>query len=68
MVEVKEKRISNGCDCWGRPEYDYVYVVLDENSNEIFRSKDDPTELINVLINKSNKVNTEDAKLSKLGG
>ena len=54
MVEVKEKRISNGYDCWGRPEYDYVYVVLDDNGNEIFRSKNDPTELINVL-EKSNK-------------
>lgn len=54
MVEVKEKRISDGYDCWGRPEYDYIYVVLDENGNEIFRSKNDPTELINVL-EKNNK-------------
>lgn len=51
MVEVKEKRIFDGYDCWGRPEYTYVYVVLNENGNEIFRSKDDPTELINKLIN-----------------
>lgn len=54
MVEVKEKRISDGYDCWGRPEYDYIYVVLDENGNEIFRSKNDPTELINML-EKNNK-------------
>ncbi len=49
MVEVKKKRISDGYDCLGRPEYDYVYVVLDENGNEIFRSKNDPTELINYI-------------------
>ena len=51
MVEVKEKRICDGYDCWGRPEYDYVYVVLDENGNEIFRSKNDPTRLINLVRN-----------------
>ena len=49
MVEVKEKEIRDGYDCWGRPEYTNVYVVLDENGKEIFRSKDDPTELVNVL-------------------
>lgn len=54
MVEVKEKRISDGYDCWGRPEYDYVYVVLDENGNEIFQSRNDPTSLVNMLINKNN--------------
>lgn len=54
MVEVKEKRIHDGYDCWGRPEYTYIYVVLDEAGNEIFRSEDDPTELVNML-EKNNK-------------
>lgn len=50
MVKVEEKRVFNGYyDCWGRKEYDYVYVILDENGNEIFQSQNDPTKLINVL-------------------
>jgi len=48
-VKIKQKEICDGYDCWGRPEYDYVYVVLDENGNEIFRSKNDPTRLVNIL-------------------
>jgi len=64
MVEVKEKRISDGYDCWGRPEYDYVYVVLDENGNEIFRSKNDPTKLINMFINKNSSCFDKDTSAS----
>lgn len=51
MFKVEKKEIFDGYDCWGVAEYAYVYVVLDKNGNEIYQSKDDPTELINVLIN-----------------
>ena len=46
MVEVKERRIANGCDWWGRTEYDTFYVVVDESCYEIFRSTKDPSRLI----------------------
>ena len=52
MVKVEEKRIHDGYDCWGRPEYDDIYVVTDECGNEIYKSQDDPTKLINFLTNK----------------
>ena len=51
MVEVKMVERRNGCDCWGRAEYDYVYVVTDENGNKIYESETDPTKLINFLTN-----------------
>lgn len=51
MVEVKMVEKRNGCDCWGRPEYDYVYVVTDENGNKIYESEKDPTKLINFIMN-----------------
>ena len=46
MLEVKEKRIPNGYDCWRIIEYDTVYVVVDENGKELFQSSKDPTEAI----------------------
>ena len=49
MIEVKEKIVYAGCDCWGKREYESIYVVVNEDGNEIFRSHDDPTELINIL-------------------
>ena len=27
-LEVKKIQRRNGCDCWGRPEYDDIYIVL----------------------------------------
>ena len=35
MIRVIEQRESTTCDCWGRPEYDTVYVVIDENNRPI---------------------------------
>ena len=52
MVKVEEKIIYSGYDCWGRLEYDYVYVVLDENGNEIYQSQNDPTKLINFIMSR----------------
>ena len=49
MVKVKEKEVCVGYDCWGRREYETFYVVVDDNNKEVFRSKNNPTELINML-------------------
>lgn len=49
MVKVEIKRICAGHDCWGRPEYDDIYVVTDKQNNIIYQSKDDPTKLIEYL-------------------
>ena len=48
-VQIEERR--NGCDCWGRPEYDLVYVVTDEDGNQIYETESDPTQLIKFLLN-----------------
>lgn len=48
-VTVTPKRVRSGLDCWGRWEYETVYAVTDENGNEIYRSTDNPTPLINAL-------------------
>ena len=53
MVEVKEKRIFDGYDCWGRPEYEKYYVVKNEEGVIIYEGKKDPTYLIQEL--KKNK-------------
>ena len=29
-IEVKKIRRRNGCDCWGRPEYDDISCILEE--------------------------------------
>lgn len=50
-VTIKEIKKSNGCDCWGRPEYDNYYVVEDKNGEVIYTSESDPTNLINYLCN-----------------
>ena len=49
-VEVKKTRKCNGCDCWGRPEYDDIYIVLKDNK-VIYESESDPTCLISDLLN-----------------
>ena len=48
-VTVKEVSKPNGCDCWGRPDYDYYYVVESEDGEVIYTSQSDPTRLINYL-------------------
>ena len=47
-TEVKKIQRRNGCDCWGRPEYDDIYIVLKDNK-VIYESESDPTCLINEL-------------------
>lgn len=49
-VEVKKIKIHSGNDCWGKYEYDDVYVVTNKDGKEIYRSETDPIELINELI------------------
>lgn len=46
MFRVIEQRESTTCDCWGRPEYDTVYVVIDENNREVYRSTSNPEPLL----------------------
>lgn len=46
MFTVKKSKIENGCDCWGRSEFDYVYDVY-RNGEFLCRIMSDPTELIN---------------------
>lgn len=48
-VNVKKKTRPNGCDCWGRTEYEDYYVVENENGEVIYTSQSDPTCLINYL-------------------
>lgn len=52
MVEVKTVRRRDGHDCWGNAEYTDFYVVTDENGKKIYESENNPTELINFLLNK----------------
>ena len=53
-LEVKKIQRRNGCDCWGRPEYDDIYIVLKDNK-VIYESESDPTCLINDLLNELTK-------------
>ena len=53
-IEVNKIRRRNGCDCWGIPEYDDVYIVLKDNKI-IYESESDPTCLINDLLNELTK-------------
>lgn len=64
MVKVIEKEIHDGYDCWGRAEYTNVYVVLDENGHEIFRSRNNPTKLIEYLTVKNKDKYKEQLKNS----
>ena len=49
-IEVKKIQRRNGCDCWGRPEYDDIYMVL-KDDKVIYESESDPTCLISDLLN-----------------
>lgn len=55
MFHIKTTKIENGCDCWGRSEYDNAYEVY-YNDEFLCRMSSDPT----VLIDKIN--NTEKTK------
>ena len=48
-IEVKKIQTRNGCDCWGNPEYDEVYIVV-KDDKIIYKSESDPTCLIKELI------------------
>lgn len=45
MFTIKKNKVENGCDCWGRSEFDDVYDVY-HNDEFICRMMSDPTELI----------------------
>ena len=51
-MNVEKYQVCSGHDCWGRYEYDDIYVVKDENGKVIYRGKTDPTELVNELMKK----------------
>ena len=46
--KVEKKRVPT--DCCGNPEYEINYIVTDGNGNVVFRSKDDPAELIRMFL------------------
>lgn len=48
MIEVKKMSRPAGVDCWGRNEYEDVYIVTN-NGNIIYTSTNDPTNLIKHL-------------------
>lgn len=50
-VKIKKQKTQDGYDCWGRPEYDYYYVVESEDGEVIYISQSDPTDLVNYLCN-----------------
>ena len=50
MFTVKKNKIENGCDCWGRSEFDNAYDVY-HNDEFQCRIMSDPTELINKVNN-----------------
>lgn len=48
MFSYKEIKVANGCDCWGRQEYDEVYNIY-YNDEYICQLSDNPEILINKL-------------------
>lgn len=50
MYSYETKEVNNGCDCWGRQEYTTAYIVK-HNGNIIFKTQDNPKELIDYLNN-----------------
>lgn len=51
IFRIKKTEVVNGCDCWGRPEYDDVYEVYC-NDEFVCRMLSDPT----VLVDKMNDI------------
>lgn len=51
IFHIERSKVENGCDCWGRLEYDDVYEVY-YNDKFVCRMSSDPT----VLINKMNDI------------
>ena len=55
MYSYETKEVNDGCDCWGRQEYTTVYIVK-HNENIIFKTQDNPKELIDYLNNVGGKI------------
>ena len=51
IFRIKKTEVVNGCDCWGRSEFDYVYDVY-HNDEFVCRMMNDPT----VLVDKMNDI------------
>lgn len=51
IFRIEKIKVVNGCDCWGRPEYDDVYEVY-RNNEFVCRMSSNPT----VLVNKMNDI------------
>lgn len=51
IFRVEKTEAINGCDCWGRPEYDDVYEVY-YNDEFVCRMSRDPT----ILVDKMNDI------------
>ena len=50
-VKVEKVTVCSGHDCWGRYEYDDLYVVTDEEGKVLYRGEVDPTRLVQKLQN-----------------
>lgn len=48
IFHIERTRVVNGCDCWGKPEYDDVCEVYC-NDEFICRMSSDPTVLVNEM-------------------
>lgn len=48
-VKVEKIQVCSGHDCWGRYEYDDVYVVTNEDGKVLYRGEEDPTKLVDEL-------------------
>lgn len=51
IFRIEKTEVVNGCDCWGRPEYNNVYKVY-YNDEFVCCMSSDPT----VLIDKMNSI------------
>ena len=56
ILHIKKIKVKNGCDCWGRTEYDEIYEVY-YNDEFVCRMTSDPMVLVekvnNVLVTRS---------------
>lgn len=51
IFHIERSKVANGCDCWGRPEYDDIYEVY-YNDEFVCCMSSDPT----VLVDKMNDI------------
>ena len=63
-MKVIKKTRADGCDCWGRPEYEDYYVVENKDGKIIYTSKYDPTDLIKEIENNRIVIKEENNMLS----